>query len=135
MYRFRTLSGDDPLPDKSALVRTLDFLDKKFDEFPKGIPLTKSMAFKRDLVAGAITEIQLPDWIEAEIYHGFTPIKVADEYHFDPFWRLHRHLWNLGLLRHYKGKLMLTKTGRMLFADRFARLSRLFQFILFDDPI
>ena len=134
MYGFRTLSGDDPLLYKSPLVRALDFIDKKFDECPKGIPLTKSKAFKRDLVAEAILEIQWPGWTEAEIYHGFMPIKVADEYHFEPFWRLHQHLWYLRLLRHYKGKLMLSKAGRMLFADRFARFSRLVQFILFGDP-
>lgn len=134
MYRFRTLSGNGPLLDQSPLVRALDFLDKKFKENPKGIPLTKNMAFKRDLVAEAITEIQWPYWTEAEVYHGFMPMKVANENHFVPFWRLHQHLWNLKLLRHYKGNLMLTKSGRTLFADRFARFNRLVQFVLFHDP-
>ena len=134
MYGFRTLSGDDPLLDQSPLVRALDFLDKKFDEHPKGIPLTKNRAFKRDLVAEAITEIQWPGWTEAEIFHGFMPIKVANECHFGHFWQLHKHLMDLKLLRHYKGKLLLNKAGRMLFADRFARFNRLVQFILLYDP-
>ena len=135
MYGFRTLSGDDPLLDQSPLVRALDYLDKKFDENPKGIPLTKTkMAFKRDLVAEAITEIQWPHWTEAEIYHGTFPIKVASEDHFVPFWRLHQHLRHLHLVHYYKGNLLLTKTGKTLFADRFARFNRLVQYVVFDNP-
>ena len=85
MYGFRTLDANDPVLDQSPLVRALDFLAAKFDGHPNGIPLTKGLAFKRDLVADAIVEIQWPDWTEAEIYHGYMRIKVADEQHFEPF--------------------------------------------------
>lgn len=134
MYGIRTLHADDPVLDSSPLVRALDFLAAKFDEFPNGIPLTKSLAFKRDLVAEAIAEIQWPDWTEQQIYHGYMQIKVADEQHFEPFWRLHQHLLDLRLVRHYKGKLLLSKTGKTLFANRFARFDRLAQYVLFEDP-
>ena len=134
MYGFRTLDANDPVLDQSPLVRALDFLAAKFDGHPNGIPLTKGLAFKRDLVADAIVEIQWPDWTEAEIYHGYMRIKVADEQHFEPFWRLHQHLLELKLVRRYKGKLLLTKTGKTLFADRFERFHRLAQFVLFEDP-
>ena len=89
MFEFRQISADDPVLDQSPLVRALDFLLAKFDEHPNGIPLTKSLAFKRDLVADAIIEIQWPDWTEQQIYHGYMPIKIADEQHFEPFRDLH----------------------------------------------
>ncbi len=134
MYGFRTLDANDLVLDQSSLVRALDFLAKMFDEHPNGIPLTKGMAFKRDLVAEAIVEIQWPDWTEKRIYGGYAPVKVADEYHFQPFFQLHHNLLDLKLVRHYKGKLLLSKTGKALFADRFARFDRLAQYVLFEDP-
>lgn len=134
MFEFREIPPDDPVLKMSSLVRALDFLAVKFEENPKGIPLTKGLAFKRDLIAEAIVEIQWPDWTEVEIYNGFMPIKVADEQHFLPFCDLHEHLVNLKLVRRYKGKLLLSKTGKTLFSDRFQRFHRLAQYVLFEDP-
>ncbi len=134
MFEFRDIPTDDPVLETSPLVRALDFLAAKFEEHPKGIPLTKSLAFKRDLIAEAIVEIQWPDWTQAEIYHGYMPIKLADEQHFLPFCDLHGYLVNLKLVRRYKGKLLLSKTGKTLFADRFQRFHRLAQYVLFEDP-
>ena len=85
MYAFRELSDDDAQLDGAPLMRALDFLRDQFLKNPNGIPLTKSKAFRRTLVADAITTIQWPDWTEQRIYHGYMPIKVADEYHFEPF--------------------------------------------------
>ena len=134
MFGFRDISTGDPVLETSPLVRALDFLAAKFEEHPKGIPLTKSLAFKRDLVAEAIVEIQWPDWTEDRIYGGYAPVKVADEYHFLPFCDLHVHLVNLKLVRRYKGKLLLSKAGKTLFADRCQRFHRLAQYVLFEDP-
>lgn len=134
MIDFRSISSDDPILDQSPLVRALDFLAQRFDEYPNGVPLTKSLAFKRDLVAEAIVEIQWPDWTEERIYGGYAPVKVADEYHFQPFLQLHYHLLDLKLVRHYKGRLLLSKTGNALFTDRFLRFDRLAQYVLFEDP-
>lgn len=58
MFEFREIPADDLVLETSPLVRALDFLAAKFDEHPNGIPLTKSLAFKRDLIADAIVEIQ-----------------------------------------------------------------------------
>ena len=134
MYGFRKLDANDPVLDSSPLVRALDFLAAKFDELPNGIPLTKGKALKRDLVAEAIFAIQWPDWTEERIYGGYAPVKVADEYHFQPFLQLHHHLLDLKLVRHYKGKLLLSKSGKALFEDRFERFHRLAQYVLFEDP-
>lgn len=134
MFEIRKFSANDPVLDMSPLVRALDFLAAKSQEYPQGIPLTKSLFFKRDLVAEAIVEIQWPDWTEQQIYHGYMPIRVADKHHFEPFRDLHHHLVNLKLVRHYKGKLLLSKAGKTLFADRFERFHRLAQYVLFEDP-
>ena len=133
MFRFRELANDDCILDGSPLVRALDYLTQKFVDHPNGIPLTKGSAFKRDLVADAISIINWPDWTEAEIYNGFMPIKVADEQHFEPFWELHHLLVHNRLARHYKGKLVLTKQGTALFKDRFKRFHQVTQDILFHD--
>lgn len=131
MYAFRTLSDNDPLLDAAPLMRALDFLRTKLEAHDTGIPLTKGRAFKRTLVAEAITTIQWPGWSEKEIYHGFLPIKVADEYHFEPLWMLHQLLLDLRFVRHYRQTLRLTKTGRTLFGTRFALFDRIAQMILF----
>jgi len=119
MYKFRTLSDDDPLLDSSPLMRALDFLTHQFDQNPTGIPLTKSGGFRRAIVADAITTIRFPDWTEKEIYHSFNKIKVADEHHFESLWRLHWILRDMRLVRPYRGQLRLTKAGAALFSGRF----------------
>lgn len=133
MYNTLTIPSDDPVLETSPLARALDFLAEQFEGDPKGIPLTNSMAFRRDLVAEAIVVVQWPDWTEREIYNGFMPIKVADEHHFEPFWELHYLLLRMKLARHYKGKLVLTKQGKAIFGDRFKRFGAVAQALLFDD--
>lgn len=134
MIDFHNILSDDPILDQSQLVRALDFLAAKFEEHPSGIPLTKNQAFRRDLVAEAIRQIKWPDWTDAEIYHGYMPIKIADEHHFEPFRDLHHMLYGLRLLRHYKGKLLMSKSGKALFSDRFKRFDQMAKHLLFDDP-
>lgn len=115
-------------------MRALDYLDQIFADNSSGIRLTKGGSFKRDLIAGAIKIIQWPDWTEAEIYHGYMPIKVADEQHFEPFRDLHYRLIRAKLARHYKGKLVLTKHGRSVFEDRFQRFQLIVHHMLYHDP-
>lgn len=134
MYDFHKLDANDLVLDSSPLVRALDFLAAKFDGLPNGIPLTKSLALKRDLVAEAIFAIQWPDWTEERIYGGYAPVKVADEYHFQPFLQLHQHLLDLKMVRHFESKLLLTKAGKTLLADRFTSFDRLVRYVLFEDP-
>lgn len=134
MYAFRKLSDDDAMLDSAPLMRALDFLRNQFSENPNGIPLTKSKAFRRTLVADAITAIQWPDWTEQEIYHGYMPIKVADEYHFEPFWILHHILLEMKLFRHYQGRLRLSTAGAALFACRFKTYDAIAQEIILRAP-
>jgi len=134
MYEILTIPSDDPMLESSPLVRALDFLAAKFAETPTGIQMTKNMAFRRDLVAEAISIIQWPEWTPQDIYDGYMPVKVADEYHFEPFWELHYLLLRMKLARHYKGKLVLTKQGKAAFSDRFRRFDAVAQALLFDDP-
>ncbi|CUX80031.1 MAG: hypothetical protein HLUCCA05_14500 [Roseibaca calidilacus] len=131
MYRFRTLPDDDPIMDSSPVLRVLDFLNAQFALNPKGIPLTKSGAFRRVMVAEAITTIQFPDWTEQEIYHGFGKIRVADEHHFEPLWILHSVLRNMRMVRPYLGHLRLTKAGKDLFSDRFRTFDVVTRTLLF----
>ncbi|MGI3212637.1 hypothetical protein ACROSR_16170 [Roseovarius tibetensis] len=134
MYGFRTLDDDDPVLDSSPLMRALDFLQAKLEAEPKGIPLTKTKALRRAMVAEAITKIQWPDWTEQEIYHGFMPIKVADEYHFQPFWILHHILLEMKLLRHYRGRLLFSKAGSRLFTSRFNAFDVIAKEVVFHSP-
>jgi hypothetical protein len=47
------------------------------------------------------------------------PVKIADEYHFEPFLILHHILLDRKLIRHYRGRLRLSKVGA---ADVVARI-------------
>ena len=114
MYEVLSIPSDDPMLESSPLVRALDFLAAKFAETPTGIQMTKNMAFRRDLVAEAISIIQWPEWTPQDIYDGYMPVKVADEYHFEPFWELHYLLLRMKLARHYKGKLVLIALDGMM---------------------
>ena len=134
MYDFMKISDDDPVLDGSPLVRALDFLNMKFQADPKGIPLTKSTALQRTIVAEAIAEIQWPDWTEQEVYHGFMPIKVADEQHFEPLFIVHNLLLNMRVVRNYKGRLLLTRKGTAAFASRFNSFNVLAQELLLRAP-
>jgi len=123
---------DDPLLDTSPVMRTIDFLAAQFEEHPKGIPLTKSKALRRNVVADAILTIQWPDWTESEIYNGFMPIKIADEYHFQPFCELRHIMWDMGLFRHYRDHLRLSKVGKALFANRFKSFNAITREMIFE---
>lgn len=132
MYRFRTLADDDPLLVTSPIMRAIDFMAAQFQQNPKGIPLTKSSALRRTVVAEAISTIQWPDWTEQEIYNGFMPIKIADEYHFEPFWLLRQIMWDMGLFRHYRDHLRLSKVGKELFKGRFKSFDAIVREVIFD---
>ena len=132
MYGFRPLSDDDPILDTSPVQRLLAFLKYQFDQNPKGIPLTKSGAFRRVMVAEAITAIHFPDWTAQEIYHGFGKIRVADEHHFEPLWRMHQLLRDMRLVRTYLGHLRLTRAGKELFTGRFRAFDAVTQATLFE---
>jgi len=115
-------------------MRALDFLRGQFIENSNGIPLTKIKAFRRALVADAIRTIKWRDWTEQKIYHGYMPIKVAGEYHFEPFWILHHILLEMKLVRHYRDRLLLSKAGAALFACCFDSFNVIAQDILFRTP-
>lgn len=132
MIRFREIPDDDPVLDGSPVLRVLDFLKAQFDRDPKGIPLTKSGAFRRAMVAEAISAIRFPDWTEQEIYQEFNKIRVADEHHFEPLWVLHFILRDMRLVRPYLGHLRLTKAGKDLFADRFRMFDVVTRTLLFN---
>lgn len=131
MYGLRKLDDDEPTLDGSPLGRALDFLRVQFDADPNGIALTKTKEFRRALVADAIIKIQWPDWTEREIYRGFMPVKIADEYHFEPFLILHHILLDRKLIRHYRGRLRLSKVGAALFASRFNTFDVVAQELIF----
>jgi hypothetical protein len=133
MYDFKTMSAGDPLLETSPIMRSIDFLAAQFEENPKGIPLTKTKALRRALVADAISSIQWPDWTESEIYNGFMPIKIADEYHFQPFCELRQIMWEMGLFRHYKGHLRLARAGRDLFENRFKSFDAITRNMVFEN--
>ena len=134
MYAFNQLESDDPLLETSPVMRALDFLRLQFHNNPSGILLTKSKALRRATVAEAISEIQWPKWTEKEIYHGFMPKKVADEYHFEPFSILHHVLLDMKLIRNYRGRLMLSKSGAAMFVDRFSLFDYVVRGLVFDAP-
>ena len=131
MIQFREIPDDDPVLDGSPVLRVLDFLKAQFAQDPKGIPLTKSGAFRRAMVAEAITTIRFPDWTEQEIYREFNKIRVADEHHFEPLWILHSVMRDMRIVRPYLGHLRLTKAGKDLFADRFRTFDVVTRTLLF----
>lgn len=90
----------------------------------EGIALTKSGGFFRKFVTWAAHEFR---WPEHEPEKLFTVNKVLNEQDFFPLAVMHDMLLATRLIRHYKGKAVLTKAGRAMIGDH-GRL----QAVLFD---
>jgi hypothetical protein len=90
----------------------------------EGISLTKSGGFFRKFVTWAAHEFR---WREHEPEKLFTVNKVLNEQDFFPLAVMHSLMLATGLIRHYKGKAVLTKAGRSMIGD-YGRL----QAVLFD---
>jgi hypothetical protein len=79
-----------------------------------GIGLTKSGAFHRKFVVWAVDQFQWPHYTAAELA---VANKVLNEDDVLPLAILHDVLWAAKLIRHTKGKAILTKAGKALIAD------------------
>lgn len=80
-----------------------------------GIPLTQSLgAFHRKCVEWAAHEFQWPGY-EPEILYSVN--KVLNEPDFPPLSILHWAVQDLRLIRHYKGRAVLTKRGRSILGN------------------
>lgn len=76
-----------------------------------GIKLTKSESFYRRCVEWAAEEFQWPEWTPSDLY---AVNRVLNEQDFLPLAVMHDLLLMARLIRHSKGKAMLTKTGRVV---------------------
>lgn len=80
-----------------------------------GIPLTQSLgAFHRKCVEWAAHEFQWPGF-EPEILYSVN--KVLNEPDFPPISILHWALQDLLIIRHFKGRALLTKRGRLILGN------------------
>lgn len=98
-----------------------------------GIPLTQSMAnFNRRCVEWAAEEFRWPGYEPADLY---AVSKVLNEPDFPPLLGLHSMFLNARVLRHYKGKAVLTKAGKSIHGDHGKLQALLFDRAFFDsDP-
>lgn len=80
----------------------------------EGITLTKSGGFFRKFVTWAAHEF---GWPEHEPEKLFAVNKVLNEQDFFPLAVMHSLLLSTRLIRHYKGKAVLTKAGRAIIGD------------------
>lgn len=84
----------------------------RYAEENGGIPLTQSMgAFNRKCVEWAAHEFQWPGF-EPDVLYSVN--KVLNEPDFPPISTLHWALQDLRIIRHYKGRAVLTKRGRSI---------------------
>ena len=90
----------------------------------KGIQLTKSRALFRKCITWAAEEFQWPDYEPEELYRLN---KVLNEQDFPPVEIMHHLLVAAKLMRHFKGKAVLTKTGRQMSGDSTALQIALFE--------
>jgi len=87
----------------------------RYVEQNDGIPLTQSLgAFHRKCVEWAANEFQWPGY-EPEVLYSVN--KVLNEPDFPPLSVLHRALQDLRIIRHYKGRALLTKRGRSILGN------------------
>ena len=98
-----------------------------------GIPLTQSMAnFNRRCVEWAAEEFYWPGYKPADLY---AMNKVLNEPDFPPLFGLHSIFLNARLIRHFKGKAVLTKAGKALLGQHGKLQAKLFDQAFFDsDP-
>lgn len=80
----------------------------------EGIGLTKAGAFNRKFVAWAVDQFDWPRYTAGELY---VVNKVLNEDDVPPLFYLHELLRAGRLIRHTKGKAVLTKTGKSLLGD------------------
>lgn len=80
----------------------------------EGITLTKSGGFFRKFVTWAAHEFR---WPEHEPEKLFAVNKVLNEQDFFPLAVMHSLMLATRLIRHYKGKAVLTKAGRAMIGD------------------
>ncbi|WP_132528288.1 hypothetical protein [Rhizobium sp. BK376] len=98
-----------------------------------GIPLTQSMAnFNRKCVEWAAEEFRWPGYEPADLY---AVTKVLNEPDFPPLFGLHSMFLNARLIRHFKGKAVLTKAGMAVLREHGRLQALLFDRAFFDsDP-
>lgn len=98
-----------------------------------GIPLTKSMAnFNRKCVEWAAEEFQWPGYEPRELY---AVTRVLNEPDFPPLFALHSMMGNARLMRHLKGRAVLTKAGRGILGHHARLQAKMFDRAFFDsDP-
>lgn len=90
----------------------------------KGIQLTKSKALYRKCVTWAAEEFQWPGYEPEELYQLN---RVLNEQDFPPLTIMHDLLVGAKLMRHFKGKVVLTKSGRQLLGNYGALQIALFE--------
>ncbi|OOO46608.1 hypothetical protein BS630_23470 [Rhizobium laguerreae] len=87
----------------------------RYAEQNGGVPLTQSLgAFHRKCVEWAAHEFQWPGY-EPEILYSVN--KVLNEPDFPPLSILHWALQDLRIIRHSKGRAVLTKRGRSILGN------------------
>ncbi len=127
MTSFKTLSNDDPILLTSPLIRGV-LKTAEYIEANGGIGLTKSGMFNRKFVHWAAAEFDWPGYSEEEL---FSINKVLNEWDFPPVGDIHTLLKELKLGRHYKGKFLLTKTGKGIMSYPGRLMSELVPHFLF----
>jgi len=88
-----------------------------------GITLTKSGAFYRKFVTWAAEDFQWPGYEAEELY---ALNKVLNEQDFMPLVIMHELMIGARLIRHYKGKAVLTMAGKAMIGDHGALQAELF---------
>lgn len=98
-----------------------------------GVPLTQSMAnFNRRCVEWAADEFRWPGYEPDDLY---AVNKILNEPDFPPLFGLHSMFLNTRLIRHFKGKAVLTKAGRAVLGQHGRLQAQLFDQAFFDsDP-
>lgn len=135
MFRQSTLSplifispdlSEQELTDSPLAINGMKIL--RYAEQSGGIPLTQSLgAFHRKCVEWAAQEFHWPGF-EPEVLYSVN--KVLNEPDFPPLSILHQALRDLRLIRHYKGKAVLTKTGRAILGNHGALQAFLIEWIM-----
>jgi hypothetical protein len=92
-----------------------------------GIPLTKSGAFYRKFVTWAAEDFR---WPGHEVEKLYVVNKVLNEPDFFPLAVMHELMTGVRLLRHYKGKAVITKAGKAVLGDYGALQAELFEAFL-----
>jgi len=96
----------------------------RYAEENKGIQLTKSGALFRKCVTWAAEEFQWPGYEPEELYR-FN--KVLNQQDFPPVSVMHDLMVAAKLMRHFKGKAILTKSGQQLLGNYSALQIALFE--------